>query len=278
MTKGRVLVTGCSSGIGRALAREFHRRGYQVFPTARKPRDIEALSEEGFTPLSLDITDEKSIRQAIHQVTEQAGGIDMLVNNAGHSLFGALAEIPLTEVERLMQTNFHAQLAMCQAVIPVMAGQGAGTIVNVGSIVGHVTTPFVGAYSASKAALHILSESLRMEVSPLGIDVVVVQPGAVRSSVADTGSGYSGLEQYDAEDSLYYKVRDQIRKRAMASQDKPTEADDFARGLLDRLEKNPPPRVIRLGRGAGFMNVLSLLPAVVRETVFSKHFKLDRLG
>lgn len=272
-----VLITGCSSGIGRALAGEFRNRGYRVFASARNAAALQDLERDGFEAVALDITDDASVSAAVQSVRERAGGIDYLVNNAGHSLFGPVAEVPLSEVQQLLETNLVSQLRVCQAVIPGMAERGSGCIVNVGSIVGHITTPFVGPYSASKAGLHIVSDALRMEVAPLGIDVVVVQPGAIQSQVAANGSSRSALEQYEQSSSLYFPVREQIRARAGASQNTPTTAEDFACMVLDRLLVQSPPRLIRAGKGVGFLGLLARMPAAVRDRIFSSHFSLHRL-
>lgn len=271
-----VLITGCSSGIGRSLAEEGQRRGHTVYATARRPSSLESLGQAGIRTLALDITDAASIRDAVATVTEEAGRIDMLVNNAGQSLFGPLAEVPLEQVSELFDTNLVGQLAMCQAVIPLMAAAGSGCIVNVGSMVGVVTTPFAGAYSATKAALHLLSEALRMEVAPLGIDVVVVQPGGVASRVADNAKARSDLARYDSERSLYRPVYAEILRRADASQDNPMPADVFASKVWDRLSRDPPPGVIRVGKGVGVLRTLSLLPRAVRDAVFTRYSGLDR--
>lgn len=272
-----VLISGCSSGIGRALAAGFKARGYRVFATARRQSSLDELVAAGFETVRLDITDDASVRAAVEYVLAEAGQIDYLVNNAGHGLFGPLAEVPLDEVQHLFNTNVLSQLRMIQAVVPHMAARRSGCIVNVGSVMGFTTTPFVGAYSATKAAFHNLSEALRMEVAPLGLSVVVVQPGGIQSEVANHGAEHSGLDRYDQTGSLYHRVSDQVRRRAMASQDKATPTDKFAAAVLDDLLVSKPPRVIRSGRGSGFLYLLSRLPASLREAILSRHFQLRRL-
>jgi len=272
-----VLLTGCSSGIGRALAEEAARRGYCVYATARRVESLRALEAQGIRALGLDITDLDSIGRAVAAVSDEAGRIDFLVNNAGQSLFGPLAEVPLDSVSRLFNTNLVGQLAMCQAVIPLMAAAGSGCIVNVGSMVGVVTTPYAGAYSATKAALHLLSEGLRMEVAPLGIDVVVVQPGGVQSKVADNAKAGSDLERYADRRALYHPVDENRRQRSDASQDEPMPGDLFASKVWDRLSRTPPPAVIRVGKGVGVLRTLALLPRAVRDAVFTRYGGLYKL-
>src|SRR5262245_62158293 len=227
------LVTGCSSGIGRAVARELARRGQRCFASARRPESVRELEAEGLEAVRLDVDDPDSVRAAVDAVLERAGRIDLLVNNAGQSLFGPLAELPLARLDAVYRTDLRGPLAVAQAVVPAMAKQGHGRIANLGSLVGVVPTPWTGAYCAAKAALHTLSEVLRMEVAPLGIDVIVVQPGAVRSEVVNNAP--VDLERYAAPDSLYRAAVDAIRRRSQASQRNPTEADVFARALADAL-------------------------------------------
>ena len=271
------LITGCSSGIGKSLAEEAQRRGFIVYATARKPESLQALRQKNTYTLRLDITEQDSIQEAIAIIQEQSGRIDYLINNAGQSLFGPLAEIPLEKVTQLLNTNLTSQLAMCQAVIPLMAAAHSGCIVNIGSMVGVVTTPFVGVYSASKAALHLLSETLRMEVAPLGIKVVVVQPGAVRSQVAYSATQSSELERYQQNNSLYHSVHQHILRRAQASQDQPMASEVFASRVWNRLSKTSPPSVIRVGKGVGVLRILALLPRSIRDGILCRHFGINEL-
>jgi len=269
------LITGCSSGIGLALARELTGRGQRCFASARRPAALTALAAEGLETVALDVGDPASIAVAVEQVLARAGRIDLLVNNAGQSLFGPLAEVPLERVDALLDVNLRGPLAVAQAVIPAMARQGSGRIANVGSMVGVVPTPWTGAYCASKAALHTLTDVLRMEVAPLGIDVVLVVPGAVRSEVANNAP--LDLERYAAPGSLYRDAVAHIRRRSQASQQRPTEAADFARALADALTRARAPREVVLGSGTGFLPVLRRLPAALRDRIFARQFGVDAL-
>ena len=270
------LVTGCSSGIGRALALELAGRGQRCFASARRPESLAPLAEQGLDTLRLDVCDPGSVREAVATLLERAGRIDLLVNNAGQSLFGPLAELPLERFDALLEVNLRGPLAVAQAVIPAMARQGSGRIAMVGSMVGVVPTPWVGAYAASKAALHTLSDALRMEVAPFGIEVVSVQPGAVRSEVASNAP--LDAEHYARPEGLYRTVVDAMRKRSRASQDAPMEADEFARRLADALTRPRAPRVVRIGRGAGFLSAIDRLPGAWRDQLFARAFGLGALG
>ncbi len=247
------LVTGCSSGIGRALARELRERGQRCIPTARREASLQELRNEGFEPLMLDVTDEGSIRGAVRDAIAREGRIDAVVNNAGTSLFGPLAETPLEDVRRMYETNVTGPLAVTQAVFAHMAGRGSGLVVNVGSMVGVVPTPWVGAYCGAKAAVHTWSDVLRAEVAPFGIDVMVVQPGGVRSDVADKAPVH-------ADTPHYAPVRGHIERRSRASQSRPMEADAFARRVVDAMLARRPRHTVRVGAGVGLLNVLERLP------------------
>jgi NAD(P)-dependent dehydrogenase (short-subunit alcohol dehydrogenase family) len=270
-----VLITGCSSGIGRSLAREFARRGHRTFATARRPETLDGLGGERLEALRLDVTDAASMDDAVGLVLERAGRIDVLVNNAGFNLYGPLAEVPVDDVRRLFETNVVGPLALVQRVFPSMAGRRAGRIINVGSVVGVLPTPFDGAYCATKAALHMLSEVLRMELAPFGIDVIVVQPAAVRSSIA--ASGAAGIERYGAASSRFRAVHREIAERASLSQVHPMDTDEFAARVVDAVTRRRAPRVVRLGRGATALVAAGRLPGSVRDRLLARRFRLDKL-
>lgn len=270
-----VLLTGCSSGIGRALSLELLQRGCQVFATARRPESLADIVEAGGTALALDVTDPESVARAVGTAIERAGRIDVLVNNAGQNLIGPLAEIPLDSVRRMLDTNVTGLLGVTQAVFPHMARARSGRIVNIGSVVGLLPTPFAGAYCSTKAAVHMLSEVLRMEAEPLGIDVMLVQPGGVRSNISETGS--ADLARYESPASLYYNARAGIAKRALASQDRAVSSEDFARDIASAILSPRAPRVVRAGRGAHVYPALSRLPAPARDRLLKRMFSLDEL-
>jgi NADP-dependent 3-hydroxy acid dehydrogenase YdfG len=271
-----VLVTGCSTGIGRALARELRASGHRPFATARRLESIADLASEGIDTVQLDVTDSTSIGAAVQTIVDRVGRIDVLVNNAGINVFGPIAELPTASLRDMLETNVVGLVAVTQAVFPHMADRRAGRIINIGSVVGVLPTPFAAAYCATKSAVHILSEVLRMEVAPFGIDVVVVQPGGVRSSIADSGA--RGLERYRAEASRYRHAYPGIEKRAYASQDNPMAAEDFARELVTLVLATPAPRVVRLGAGADGVIRLSELPGEQRDAMLSGNFGLDALA
>jgi len=177
-----VLITGCSSGIGRALALHSAASGYLTYATARDVGAIRDLSGPRTTVLPLDVTDPASMEAAVRHATQHHGGVAALVNNAGYALPGAVEDLDLDEVRREFETNVFGAIRLTQLVLPAMRAAGAGLIVNMSSMGGKLTFPGGGAYHASKHALEAFSDALRFEVQAYGIDVVVVEPGLVKTS------------------------------------------------------------------------------------------------
>jgi NAD(P)-dependent dehydrogenase (short-subunit alcohol dehydrogenase family) len=272
-----VLITGCSTGIGRALALEFHSRGFVVTATARR---LEALSDmagrEGFITLRLDVTDQKSIEAAVADAVSRAGGIGVLVNNAGFGLMGPVAELPIEDFRKQLETNVVAPLAVARAVVPHMVRAGGGRIVNVGSVSGILTSPFSGAYCASKAALHSLSDAMRLELAPFGIKVLTLQPGGIISAFSDNAE--AGLGDAGGRGSLYEPVAGMIKARARISQEGAMKADEFARSAVDAVLLDNPPAVFRMGVNSTKLPLFNwLLPKSVSDRVLSKKFGLNKL-
>jgi NAD(P)-dependent dehydrogenase (short-subunit alcohol dehydrogenase family) len=270
-----VLVTGCSTGIGRAIARELHARGHRVFATARNPKKLVDLAQAGIDTLALDVNDPTSIRAAVDATIAKAGRIDVLVNNAGVNICGPLMEVPHSELRSVLETNVLGLLAVTQAVFPHMADRRSGRIVNLGSVVGILPTPFAGMYCASKSAVHMLSEVLRIELLPFGIDVVVVQPGGVKSEIAASAS--QGIERYSQDSSRYKPMYSGIVKRANSSQDNPMPTEEFARELVAQALALEAPRLIRLGTGADTLPKLAELPGPERDALMSAVYDLGKL-
>jgi NAD(P)-dependent dehydrogenase (short-subunit alcohol dehydrogenase family) len=183
-----VLVTGCSSGIGRATAERLAARGFTVYATARRVEAIADLETRGCRVLALDVTDEDSMRAAVATVQDEQGAVGALVNNAGYSQSGAVEEVPMAEVRRQFETNVFGLVRMCQLVLPGMRAQGHGRIVNVSSMGANFTFPGGGFYHATKYAVEAISDALRFEVKGFGIDVVIVQPGIIRTGFADAAT------------------------------------------------------------------------------------------
>jgi NAD(P)-dependent dehydrogenase (short-subunit alcohol dehydrogenase family) len=180
--EGRViLITGCSSGIGEATARRLLAAGHRVVATARRAESLAPLEAAGAMTLALDVTREETMRAAVAAVEQQLGGIDVLVNNAGYSQSGAVEEVPLDAVRRQFETNVFGGLRLAQLVLPGMRRQKWGRIINLSSMGGRLTFPGFGVYHASKYALEALSDALRFEVRGLGVAVVLIEPGLIKS-------------------------------------------------------------------------------------------------
>ena len=181
-----VLVTGCSSGIGAATAARLATAGWTVYATARRPETLAALEAKGCRTLALDVVDEDSRRAAVEAVVDAEGAVGVLVNNAGYSQSGAVESVPDERVRAQFDTNVFAPLALCRLVLPGMREQGWGKIVNVSSMGGRFTFPGGGVYHASKHSLEALSDALRFEVRGFGVDVIVIEPGLIRTGFGST--------------------------------------------------------------------------------------------
>jgi NAD(P)-dependent dehydrogenase (short-subunit alcohol dehydrogenase family) len=193
-----VLVTGCSSGIGAATAARLAGSGWTVYATARRPETLAALEAKGCRTLALDVVDDASRRAAVDAVVAEHGAVGVLVNNAGYSQSGAVESVPDERVRAQFDTNVFAPLALSRLVLPGMREQGWGKIVNVSSMGGRFTFPGGGIYHASKHALEALSDALRFEVRDFGVDVIVIEPGLIRtgfdSAVARELGGATAVE------------------------------------------------------------------------------------
>jgi NAD(P)-dependent dehydrogenase (short-subunit alcohol dehydrogenase family) len=193
------LVTGATGGIGRSTAFALARAGWRVFATGRRAEAMEALrAEVGALPievLALDVTDGASVRAAHDAIREATGGhgVDLLVNNAGYGQIGPVVGVPIEHVRRQYDTNVFGLLEVTRIFTREMIARGSGRVVNVSSIGGRLTFPFMGIYSSTKYAVESLSDALRMELGPLGVQVVVIEPGYIRTQFADTSHGTLGV-------------------------------------------------------------------------------------
>ena len=195
-----VLLTGCSSGIGRASALRLSGAGWTVYATARRPETLAELAQAGCHTLALDVTDEDSMRDAVATVEQEHGAVGVLVNNAGYSQGGAVETVPMDAVRRQFETNVFGVVRLTQLVLPKMRAQRWGKIVNVGSMGGRLTFPGAGHYHATKHALEAISDALRFEVRGFGIDVILLEPGLITTEFghAATASMPDIGEQEDA--------------------------------------------------------------------------------
>jgi len=226
----RVLVTGCSSGIGRATAAELARRGHDVVATARDVRTLDDLDVADRLPL--DVSDDASVSACV----EAAGDVDVLINNAGFSVWGPIETVPLRDVVRLFDVNVFGAVRMIQAVLPRMRQRGRGTIVNMSSAAGRIgASPMLGWYGSSKHALEIISEALRYEVGHLGIDVVIIEPAAVATRFPDNRVA-AGMD-----DPPYDELARRLVAGIAESRAEPTSAEAVARVVAEAIATEGPP-------------------------------------
>ncbi|KAG0449934.1 hypothetical protein HPP92_015672 [Vanilla planifolia] len=268
-----VLITGCSEGgIGYALALELASKGCIVAATARSLASLRSLEEDPrFFLLELDVVADDSIRRVVERVMERFGRIDILINNAGMHQVAPLAEVPMPIVEQVMCTNVYGPLKLIQAVVPHMISRRKGKIVNVGSVAALASGPWAGVYTASKAALHSLTDSLRLELRPFGIHVMTVAPGAIRSNI-----GSSSLANYDhmPEWKLYKPFEAAIRARTTFSQTaRSTPAEVFAKKTVADILKKNPPSWISYGHLSTVSAILYHLPLFIRDFLLSLAMK-----
>jgi NAD(P)-dependent dehydrogenase (short-subunit alcohol dehydrogenase family) len=267
MSNRTVLITGCSSGIGRATAYAFLDEEWQVYATARNPADIETLGDAGCDIGTIDVRNDEDVNRVVDRIIEEEGRLDALVNNAGYGQHGPLEDIDDELFEKQFDVNVFGPHRLARAVLPLMRTQGDGTIVNVSSIYGQLSTPGAGPYAGSKAALESMSDALRAEVDGLGIDVVVVQPGPVDTGFTDRASD----EVTDLEETPDYDwVYDAIEDTAMTSEALPfaSAPADVATVIHDAASLSDPDPRYPVGGFAKFALYTRFLPDRLRDSIF----------
>ncbi|KAJ3679451.1 hypothetical protein LUZ60_017462 [Juncus effusus] len=260
-----VLITGCSSGgIGAALATAFASAGCAVVATSRSLSSMQELEGEAGVRLKrLDVRSEESVREAVEGVLMEFGRIDVVVNNAGVHVVAPLVEVGMDEVQAVFDTNVYGPMRLIQAVVPHMIERRKGKIVNVGSVAALAPGPWAGVYTASKSALHALSDTLRLELRTFGINVITVAPGAIKSNL-----GNSSLAKYNeiSEWKYYKKFESALRARTDISQGpKSTPADIFAEKLVKNVLRENPNSWFSYGHLSSIMAVLYYVPLFVRD-------------
>lgn len=215
-SKKSILITGCSTGIGRAAAIMLHERGYQVFATARQADDVEVLSQLGMHALQLDVDDSASIQQTVAKVLSITGGtLDALFNNAGFGQTGALEDMTREAMRQQFETNVFGLLEVTNCVLPAMRKQGHGRIINVSSVLGLVAMPYRGAYNASKFAVEGLTDTLRLELMGSNIQVALIEPGPIETQFRENAIASFDRhlsEKASVHQSTYRKLRERTRK------------------------------------------------------------------
>lgn len=232
-----VLVTGCSTGIGRAIATTLTKAGYAVVATARRPETLDGINAA--MTLELDVTDQASIEAAVRAILDRFGRIDVLVNNAGYAIRGAVEEVDVAAVTDMFNVNVNGVIRMVQAVAPGMRAHGSGRILTIGSDSGKLSSPANGTYSATKHALEALSDSLRWELGPFGIEVVLIEPGNIGTPFNGTALRGSG-HLLDRRDSPYAALYTRFKAVTADSRAHEPGPDVVARVVLAALRARRP--------------------------------------
>ena len=272
MSQPVALITGCSTGIGQALANVCLDEGYQVWATARRPETLAPLVERGAIAVELDVNDASQINACAERLRQQAGRLDLLINNAGYGAMGPVLDADRDTLLKQFDTNVFAPIQLVRATADLLR-EAKGLIVNIGSVSGVTTTPFSGVYCASKAALHALSDALRLELHPFDIKVLTVQPGAIAS---DFGNNATAAITMD-ESSWFKPWEKAVQARAKASQKSTsTSALDFSRELMSYIKNPLRPEVALIGTSSRSMvRMKRWLPTSILDKQLRKRFGLD---
>ena len=177
-----ILLTGASSGIGYDTAVALAQQGHKVYAAARRVERMEPLRQYGIVPLKMDVTDEASMQEGVKTLLDAEGRIDVLINNAGYGYFGAVENVPMDDARNQLEVNVFGLARLCQLVLPTMRAQHSGRIINTASVAGRSVFYYGGWYHVSKYAVESLSDAMRMELQPFGIDVVIIEPGAIKTN------------------------------------------------------------------------------------------------
>jgi NAD(P)-dependent dehydrogenase (short-subunit alcohol dehydrogenase family) len=259
-------VTGASAGIGEATARALLAAGYRVFAGARRLDRMAGLAAAGATLLKLDLTDDASIVAAVNTIKNEAGRIDVLVNNAGYGSYGALEDVPLDEGRRQFEVNVFGLARLCQLVLPMMRAQKSGKIINVTSIGGKIWEPLGAWYHATKFAVEGLSDCLRVEVAPFGVDVIVIEPGAIRTEWA--GIARDGLLQTSGSGAYAEQAKGHARLLAAADTSSLTSPPTVVAKTIVRAVGARRPKT-RYATGGGARTIL-LLRTILPDRMFDR--------
>lgn len=266
------LVTGASSGIGEETALALQKAGYSVYAVARRVERMQPLADQGVHVFSMDVTDDLSMVEGVEKILAEAGRIDVLVNNAGYGSYGAVEDVPLDEARRQFDVNVFGLARLTQLVVPHMRERGSGRIVNVSSIGGKIYEPLGGWYHATKFAVEGLSDSLRIELRPFGIDVVLIEPGPIRTewnqiardSLVERSAGTAYADQARS----VTKVLERADRPGMGS--KP---DVVARKIVKAATSGRPAARYPVGRGAGtIVTARKVLPDRVFDALITRTF------
>ncbi|MNM80000.1 putative oxidoreductase [compost metagenome] len=236
MNKKAAIVTGASSGIGKATAIQLNKEGYTVFAGSRRVEQMKDLEKIGIKTLKLDVTDEKSNQDFVDYVLSASSSIDVIVNAAGYGSLGALEDVPLQEARNQFEVNVFGAMNLTQLILPTMRKQKSGKIINISSVGGQIYSPLGGWYYASKHALETLSDTLRNELKPFGIDVIIIEPGGTDTGWQEVAN--ETMKKSTPQNSAYRKLVEQFA--AMSSDNYATSPNNIADLILKSIKDKKP--------------------------------------
>ncbi|MFC4356836.1 SDR family oxidoreductase [Halobium salinum] len=268
-----VLITGCSSGIGRATARAFLDEDWTVYATARNPADIETLGDAGAKIATLDVTDDDDVERVVSRIVDEDGGVTALVNNAGYGQLGAVEDVPVEQVHRQFDVNVYGPHRLTRAVLPHMRDAGEGTVVNLSSLAGRVSYPGSGVYCGSKFAVEAMTDAMRAEVEEYGVHAVLVEPGPVETGFAEraaaeveAGGDVPGVERSGAYPKLYEILEDMTAMGDDGPGAVPPEA--VAEEIVNVASMTKPPARVPVGPVAAYGQYARFLPDGLRDKLY----------
>ncbi|GAB5400053.1 MAG: SDR family oxidoreductase [Aureisphaera sp.] len=264
-----VLITGGSSGIGKAIGEYLHEKGYTVYGTSRNPSKYTASLP--FNLLALDVTKEETIESTVKTIVDKEGRIDVLVNNAGVGITGPIEETPTDEIRKAFETNFYGPLGVIKAVLPTMRDHDGGHIINITSIAGYMGLPYRGIYSATKGALELITEAYRMEVNQFGIQMTNVAPGDFATNIAQ-GRFHAPV----LEDSPYKEAYGNTLDMMNDHVDGGSDPNIMARKIHSIIETSSPKIHYKVGAFLQKFSIVlkRILPDKVYERMLMNHYKL----
>ena len=267
------LVTGASSGIGQDTARLLHEHGFTVYAVARRTGPMQKLAAAGVRAFGMDVTDDASVAAGVEKIIAETGRIDVLVNNAGYGSYGAVEDVPLDEARRQFEVNLFGLARLIQLVVPHMRAQRSGRIINISSIGGKIYEPLGGWYHATKFAVEGLSDSLRIELRPFGIDVVLIEPGPIRTEW--TTIARQNLVKTSADGA--YAGQAAAVARVLQAADSPGRGSEpavVARKIVQAATAARPRSRYPVGRGAGtIVRARKLLPDQALDAIITRMFR-----
>ncbi|WP_294962126.1 SDR family oxidoreductase [uncultured Flavobacterium sp.] len=263
-----VLITGGSSGIGKSIGEFLHQKGFVVYGTSRNP---EKVLNSIFPLVALDVRNSDSIKTAVNRIIETSGRLDIVINNAGVGITGPLEEIPTEEIRNNFETNFFGPIEVMKSALPQMRKQNSGLIINITSIAGYMGLPYRSVYSASKGALELITEALRMEVKSFGIEITNVAPGDFATNIA-AGRYHAPV----IKDSAYEKVYGEVLATMNDHVDAGSNPNEMAEAVYKIIQTKKPNVHYKVG---AFMQKFSIvlkraLPDKMYEKMLMNHYKL----